>query len=371
MSAIKYLLIALAFLSRIAQERISYANYDFLVCLENKVNGRVLLKDLSSGTEKADKTYLLGNILRPATSIRTQSFRASRYGEGSVVAASAVNAIHLKVYAQADLGKGASISIYPKELFGKSLSGAPHKFLDYVIYTDIPAGRFLFGGSFSPAPGNEVRVKRNSKELKLAFGYVPAIGDSFEIHVKSPSEPVRRFVFENKVKGRVLLESLRGTKQVVAVVVKPVTAVGRFEGGSLASPGSIRAVHSAVIDICTSPRGFTGGFQITPIAHTYSRELLKAHILPQYMLLAPVGDSRLEGEPPLFRDYLPPRVNDVTEPELVALTGEKVALSAIPHVPQIRILGDFGNGFEPMPVKTGRDENALVGLLMLAIEFVQ
>jgi len=339
-------------------------NYHFKISIENKEGGRITLTNLLSH-EGRDEPIEVGRVLRRATSVRSESFRASEHGEPSTVIASAVNAIHLKVHSQATMGKGATISIYPKELYGKSLQGNPEPFRPYAIYTDIPAGASLFGGGFSPIPGSPVTVIRNGKRSKLEFGYVPSLGDIFEIEVTEPEEPLKRIVFQNVENGRVIVEWVRGTKQVVAKVVKPVRGVGRFEGSVLSPQNSIRAVHSAVIDISTSPKGRVGGFQIVPSQHVVSKEMVKAVVLPQYMLVS--WNQPLLGGAPLFSGYLFPRV--ASEQTSVDTPYEK-ALSEIPHLPRVKILGDFGQGFRPLPTLEGRNENALSSLKTLVIEFV-
>ncbi len=351
-----------------AVSTVSPSGFHFLLRVENSKDGKIILVDLSVGKEDKSNTFVLGRVLRPATTIRTQSFRASLYGERSVVVASAVNAIHIKLYSQSHLGKGVSLSIYPEELFGKGFKGAPERLLDYVIYTDIPAGRYLFGGSFSPIPGSKVTLVRNGTSMSLGFGFEPRDKDALEIEMVSPDDPISRFIFENKKRGKVIAERVRGIREVVAFVEKPLSGVGRFGGTELTPPGAVRAVHSAVIDISTSKRGEPGGFQITPASHTVSGELMRANIRPQYMLIGPVRNGRIESTPPLFRDYLFPRISGMTEPPLVNLKGERVAVAEINRLPRIRVLGDFGTGLSELPVASGRNDNALIGLRTLVLE---
>jgi len=46
-----------------------------------------------------------------------------------------------------------------------------------------------------------------------------------------------------------------------------------------------------------------------------------------------------------------------------------VEVDAVPHLPQAVVLADFGEGLVPLPVRTGKDDNALPGLERLVIRF--
>ena len=92
--------------------------YHFLLSFENRKGGEIRLTDLTQGAPGDDNTYILGHVLRPATAVRELSFHATLWGKSSTVVASAVNAIHVKVFGLAHLDRGSSITIAPHELFG-------------------------------------------------------------------------------------------------------------------------------------------------------------------------------------------------------------------------------------------------------------
>lgn len=308
-------------------------------------------------------------MLRPATGIREVSFHAMLWGQSSTVVASAVNAVHIKVFGLASLDRGSSITIAPHELLGKNLDGSPGRLIDYIIYTDMESGVYLFGGSFSPPQGSAVRCLRDGQVKRLELGFVPQVGDEFLIEVKGPVPSLRSLSFENRPKGRVEAEYSNMTRVAVAFVTKPVSGVGRFEGGYLSPSSTIRASHAGVIDISTSGRGQIGGFQIIPWNHSRSREMLKSQVAPQYMIVDSFGGGELTGVPPLFGPGLFPRVNDRVEPPLTSLAGKRVEVDAVPHLPKAMVLADFGAGLAPLPVRTGKDDNALMGLKRLVIRF--
>jgi len=340
-------------------------SYSFIIKVENWEGGRILLVDLTLGEESEETTFVLGKVLSPATELRTQSFRATAYGKSSCVIASSVNSIHIKVYSEKDIGKGASFAIFPLEYYLKNYKGETATPVRSVIYTDIRSGAYLFGGSFSPPPGSEVLVLRNGKKQSLTFGFAPKTGDVFLIHVEEPDVPVSKVVFENREGGLVIVEKTNGTREAVASVMKAVGGVGRFIGSELASPGSIRAVHSAVIEISTSRKGYRGAFQIIPASHAISPELLKSLLLPQYMLLRPLKDQELEGSPPLFSLFLFPYAAERVESDPVNLKGQEVPLETLGRVPDVEVLADFGEGLVHFPIAEGRKESNRNALLLI------
>lgn len=347
------------------------ADYHFLLKFENRRGGRVLLVDLTRGEETVENTYHLGKVLRPATSVRGRSFHATVWARTGAVAASAVNSIHIKVAGLADLDCGSTISILPRELYGQSLEGSPERLYDYAVYTSISSGIYLFGGSFGPTVGSTAWVERAGKREEWGLGFEPRSGDVFIIEVTQPAKHLRRICIDNQDYGYVRADYTNGTSEAVAQVVRPVGGVGRFSGTALAPPGSIRAVHSAVIDISTSPRGEIGGIQIIPLVHSLSGEMLKSQVQPPYLIVDSLRGGPMMGEPPLFGGHLAARTDDRLEPPVTSLAGRQVEVSLIRGLPKVRVLADFGEGLKPLPVAVGRNDNALRGLLTLVLEFVQ
>jgi len=343
--------------------------YRFLLRLDNRPGGEIRLTDLTAGPPGDENTYFIGKVLRPATGVREASFHATLWGQSGTVAASAVNAIHIKVFGLAHLDRGSSITIAPQELFGRAPDGLPEPLRDYTIYTDLESGEYLFGGSFSPTPGSRVVCLRNGVAKRLGIGFTPAVGDQFLIEVAAPPTRIRKLTFDNRPGGKVEAEYTNLTRLAVGRVAKRVSGVGRFPGSYLAAVGSIRAVHAGVLDISTSPRGQIGGFQIIPWNHSQSREMVKSQVASQYMIVDSYGGGELTGVGPLFGTELFPRVSDRLEPPLLSLAGKHVPVAEIPHLPQVVIVGDYGNGLEPLRPAVGKDDTALQELVKLELRF--
>ncbi len=352
-----------------ASESLQAARYHFLLSFENRKDGEIRLTDLTRGKPDDDNTYVLGHVLRPATAVRELSFHATLWGKSSTVVASAVNAIHIKIFGLAHLDRGSSITIAPRELYGRALDGEPEAPVDYAIYTDIESGVYLFGGSFSPVQGARVRCRRDGIATRLGLGFAPEPGDVFLVEVSAPKTMLTSLTFENKLGGRVEAAFANMTRSAVGKVEKRVTGVGRFPGSYLAPVGAVRATHAGVLDISTSPRGQIGGFQIIPWNHSQSREMAKSRVAPQYMIVDSYGGGELTGVPPLFGEHLFPRAGDRTEPDLTSLSGTRVAVAEIPHLPRVRIEADYGQGLVPLQGATGLDDNALLALRRLVISF--
>ncbi|MFH1542378.1 MAG: hypothetical protein ABIE84_04730 [bacterium] len=271
----------------------------YRIRIENEKNGTILVSRNEGFSWEA-----VGKVLYPTEKVSKGGYAAAKWvGEGRV-AASAVNAIHLKVGPKDDR---TIFSVLPKE-FLKS-PGNYRSFLspDSSIYTDIPAGTGIFGGGFAPYVGNVVMVSSPGKPyVPLSRDYVPQLEDVFFIIVSRPTWYPKQIVFENKFGGNIYVEYPGEKPQVIGEVMRPVVGVGRFEGTRYASSGRIRANHAGVIDVSTSPLDVIGGFQIVPSAH--GEDMGYVREATQWMVIGPANaeDPSLEGLPPFFQYFIQP-----------------------------------------------------------------
>ncbi|MFH2033197.1 MAG: hypothetical protein ABIJ26_00640, partial [Candidatus Margulisiibacteriota bacterium] len=269
----------------------------YLVQIDNSNGGEIAV--MRSGTSE-----VIGHVVYPTIKVNSKGYTASQWVAGSQVAATAVNAIHIKV----DDAK-TIFSILPVE-FGETQSIASlrgyRSYLspDSSIYTDIPAGAGIFGGGYAPYVGSQVLINGE----KVAKDQTPKEGDLIQIDIEPPSDAPKELVFENKFKGAVKLVHFDGNEEVVGEVLRPVQGIGRFDGTLYCDPGRIRANHAGVIDISTSPVGELGGFQIVPAEHAQSPEMKYARLKTQWMVVSAPSlfGPAMPGQPPLFRAYLRP-----------------------------------------------------------------
>lgn len=252
----------------------------------------------------------IGRVIYPCGKVNDQGYTASKWVKKGEVAATSVNAIHIKAGYNKKDDRGVIFSILPKEY-----SKVPRNYNSYYsptasILTDIPAGTSIFGGWESPAVGNIVSACHNEslEDGNEASYFVPGSSDQFWITVSRPKVSPQQIVFENRFGGRVTMRYLDGEEKIIGQVYKPVLGVGRFAGTKYAEVGRIRANHSAVIDISTSPLNLIGGFQIIPSYHGMSKEMIYARAKTQWMVVGPAGveDPAIEGSAPLFKYFLRP-----------------------------------------------------------------
>lgn len=254
----------------------------------------------------------LGRVLRYTEQVSTRGYTASKWAPLSAVAATAVNAIHIRTGYNAEDDKGVVFSILPRELTQVDRNQM-RSYLspDSSIYTDIPGGAKIFGGHWAPYLGNPVyRETPHGLEL-LPENYTPRKGDIFIIPVMRPTNMPASIVFENRFGGYITAVNFDGSTKVIGQVLKPVAGVGRFTGTQYADIGRLRANHNGVIDISVSPHGRIGGFQILPREHGMSPEMHRARTMTQWMVVGPL-DARApswEGVAPLFLNYLAPAYN--------------------------------------------------------------
>lgn len=255
---------------------------------------------------------LLGRVVHPAAKVSRAGFTASSWARDSAVAATAVNAIHFRITRDPATGRAIIFSLVP----AGPVVGSAVREASSAITTDIPGGAGPFGGGLGPYVNSPVYLQQGGKCVPLPPDYVPAAGDVLLIIRHDPPRLPRYAVFENTAGGAITLDYGDGPPVRVGRVDRPVTGVGRFEGGVHAAPGRIRANHPGVIDVTTAPHGLMGGFQIIPRRHALSPEMISPQGAGQWMIIGP-DDLKAEdwaGEPPFFSGYLLPsyRPDDIS-----------------------------------------------------------
>lgn len=275
----------------------------YRIKIENKVDGAIeVSRDWGFSWEA------VGKVLYPTHRISKNGYAAAKWVGPGRVAASAVNAIHLKVGAK-DWSRSI-FSILPKEFLK-----TPKKYRSFLspnssIYTNISAGKSIFGGGAAPFVGNVVMLSQPAKPIVvMPQDYVPEIGNTFYILVDRPVKYPKEIVFENRFGGQIMVNYFEGGQSIIGEVLRPVVGIGRFEGSRYVDPGRIRANHAGVIDISTSPKGTVGGFQIVPGEHASDMSYVKT--ATQWMVIgaADVKDQSLEGRAPFFKYFIHPSYN--------------------------------------------------------------
>jgi len=268
--------------------------------LENRPGGAIAVSsDQGAAWER------VGTVAHPATAVNEMGYTASKWAADGSVAATAVNAVHIKVRHNTAKDRGVVFSILPRIPSESPVGGQTTTSVG--IDTDIAAGTGIFG-SLAPVVGNPVYLETDGQLTPLPRDHIPDVGDVFVIVVERPIRPPLSAVFENKFGGIVYLEYLDGQRRAVGAVLRPVLGVGRFPGTAYAAVGRIRANHCGVIDISTSPYGEVGGFQIVPKGHAGSPETHYVRTETQWMVIGPLNalDPSWEGVPPFFSSFLGP-----------------------------------------------------------------
>lgn len=298
------------------------------------------------------ETRELGTVVMLPDKTRWPSYTASAWGKPGTVAASAVNAIHMLVAVEE--GQGRTMSVIPRETI------APAAGAGASIVLDIKAGHGLFG-AWAPPVGTIVTVEAADGTTSPLGMAMPAQGGALIFEVSEDSLPYM-VDFENRPGGRVIAWSERGGAELIARVIHPVAGVGRFDGTLFQDVGRIRANHSGVIDVSTSPFGTIGGFQIIPLDHgVHSKEMQNAWSMTQWMILGPVdGASEMGGTYPLFSGGLVPgTASDEELWDLWSTYGRK---------PRVEARIDGGD-WTRLPEVPGRSDDALRSITHLRIYF--
>lgn len=254
----------------------------------------------------------LGRIVIPASHVNPASFTAARWAKDSAIAATATNAVHIKVADNPQTGRPMTLSLVP----GGRLIGAAGRQRSAAIVTDLEGGEALFGGGLGPYVNSPVLLQREGQPATpLPSTYEPQEGDTLLIIRYEPGRLPRTITFENRAGGAIEADYDGSQPQRLGVVDRPVTGIGRFEGTVYAETGRLRANHPGVIDVSTSPYGLMGGFQIIPRSHAESPELAFVETGTQWLIVGPDDPQGppWTGQSPLFAECLLPsyRPDDV------------------------------------------------------------
>ncbi len=315
------------------------------VRIENRLHGEIAVS-----TDRGVTWKRIGTVLQPNAGHTQETddkgFTAADWAQGGAVAATAVNAIHIKVRQ----GKRHAVlfTLQPHELLTKTAEEVKSYFSNPTsIFTDIPAGRLLFGSEYAPRLGNAVYISKNNYLIRLPSDYTPRIGDLLVVASLRPAKELTELRFVNRAGGLAFAAFSDGTARCIGCVERPVGATGRFGGSQYAGRGEVRANHPGVLCISTSQPGEIGGFQIIPSVHAREPNLDYVWgIIPAWMVVKPLlpsGPSQ-EGLPPLFQGHIRPR------------TG--------------RCLVRIADGaWEPVPERAGLVQDGLKGVTEIRLTF--
>ncbi len=285
----------------------------------------------------------VGSVLRYTTRVSNRGYTASKWVAPGRVAATAVNAVHIGLGVSEEEDRGIIFSILPRDFLAPPERYNSFLSPDSSIYTDIPAGRGIFGGGLAPFVGNLVWCETDQSErVPLTEGYVPQRGDVLSILVTLPTPYPIAAEIENTEGGALTLCYPDGSKRPVGWVIRPVRGIGRFAGSLYAGIGRVRAGHAGVVDVSTSPVRALGAFQMIPVGHAMSPEMHPAWTKAQWMIVGPIEDeSFLWGTlAPLFYQHIRP---DYLADDLYATEWRTRLLE------RFLVEVDTGDGWRPMP----------------------
>ncbi len=331
------------------------------IYIENFAGGNVSVVDLQG------KHTIIGSVYRASTAAKQSSdgFWAAHYDKGidgtySCVTATAVNAMHLKVGPQNAYDPLNPNAWSPWQIsvgINEDYTSANGSYSNAMIYTSVPGGTNIFGGSCAPYVGNPVKYLNAQSQWESLDTYYN--GDFtkavpkrllIEVYTASTKNGTPDYIeFENwaagdtvggqlkSQNGRVLVHYPNGVTKYVADIIQRVKGTGRFVGSEYAEVGRVRAAHPGVICLSTSPKvGLTndaslrGGFQFVPANHAkyLSYDLGQESFIgrDQWGIIAYIGadsealydsdyiidgsvsfDPVWEGVAPLFAEYINPR----------------------------------------------------------------
>lgn len=304
-------------------------------------------------TEPSGASHEIGVVRALPQKTRWPSYTASAWGKPGEVCATAVNAIHLLV--SVEKGQGRTMSIIPQETI------APAAGPGASVVVSTRAGYGLFG-AWAPSVGSRAEVIKAGASAAVPLGpnMLPQQGDALVITVTVQPMPYMVEI-ENRPGGRVT-EWTGGGYAVLGRVLHALGGTGRFEGTMFQRTGAIRANHSGVIDVSTSPYGKIGGFQIIPWDHALSsKEMQNAWNMTQWLFVGPAdGKAKMGATFPLFRHALTPGPAEGEKLWDVWSTYGRKSLVTV------RL---NGGPWQKMPESLGRADNALASVTHIRIYY--
>src|SRR5690625_3960064 len=313
-----------------------YLEKQFTVEIENFEDGKIERVNLDGNRQT------LGHVQRPATGTveANDGFRASKYsqavdGTPGHLLATSVYVLRSKVGPDALYDPVAYSNFNPAEderdwttrlldMRPDRYLGADHgNWLADTIYTDIPGGEGIFGGTSSLPTGAPLRYWDDySAEWQPIGEYfaddpeaVPPERLQFTAYKPSTDLGTPTYLeFENWASGDVVNGETKGQngsitvgypggiERHVADVVQRVEGIGRFGGTEFAEIGQMDTNHPGALTFSTSPRvGFTwdpddmGGFQIVPANHVkfLSNDVGQDSFIgkPQWLIVGPINSD--------------------------------------------------------------------------------
>lgn len=320
------------------------------IIIENKSGGAVYFLD------EFDNRTDLGLVVVPAKKWSDKPFEAANWAREGVCAV-AVNAIHIKKLDNPDDPTSGTnlISILPKEM----ITVDPVKHASYFsdsssIYTDIPAGDKIFGGVYSPFLCASTSFSREG------------VPDEIKIELRIPNPKPLWINFENRFGGIITIKYPGSEPVLAGLVYKPVYGVGNFTGTAYCGIGRIRAVHSGVIDVSTSPYGEIGGFQIVPHFHADTSTVRNMRLLTQWMVIGPLDPNQ--------QDYgLLSDLFILTQPRFLDISDDETNKGISPVKSRFHAVVKFRGESEwkNFPSLLGRIDDAIENVVEIRIYFPQ
>lgn len=277
----------------------------FRIRVVNRIFGAV-----SVSSDRGRSWSRIGRVLVPdrgkAHAVGDREFTASDWAPVGAVAATAVNAIHLKLD-QLD-PHALVVSLLPRELAEVGPTGS-YRDAEASIVLDLPAGTGIFGAELALRVGDPLfREDMLSGALEpWDPARAPALGDRLVMVAARSPHTGGVLEIENRAGGSATWTDAAGRSRVVGTTLRRVSGCGRFGGTVYQEVGRVRANHPGVLCVSTSPRGVSGGFQVVPCHHASDPVLSYVKSTPAYLVLGEVpGGPGLEGTPPIFRGAFRP-----------------------------------------------------------------
>jgi hypothetical protein len=275
----------------------------YCIIIENRTGGMIRMVEPPAQYLLFRPGIELGTVLQPASYLEQAAFAGGDTREQQVVATSAVDQVRLRLYADSAAAEGGYLALLPQERRFAAADGAFESPLPSAIYTDMPAGTGLFGGTYPLIAGNPVMAYHGVAHADFSRESTALTTDDLiVIEVRGPAEWPAHLDITNEAGAKLQLQLVDGTQIPCGFATQVLTAPFALAGAAVAQPGAISTAGDALLAIACLP-GQRDRLEIAPLGVAIGE---RDPELPPRLLVANGDGFSPVGQPPLFSGYLYP-----------------------------------------------------------------
>lgn len=300
-----------------AQQQVAYS-----IIIENRTDGIIRMVEPPAQFLLYRPGIDLGKVVQPARSLELGSYLGGDARAQQVVASCGTGEIRLRLFAATAAGQAGNLLLLPAERRFAAPDGSFESPLPNAIYTDIPAGKGLFGGAYPLIAGNPVSAFHGLEHAEFnAENAALTADDLIIIEVRGPAVWPHSLEIPNEPGGKIVLSLADGTKVTCGYVTQALAASPSTAGIGPRTPGTIAAGGDIQLAL-GCPAAGAHALEIVPLGLHLGNEDTAP---PPRLLVASASGFSPVGQPPLFGGFIYP-LSGVEPPRRLPLLSASVQI---------------------------------------------